>query len=154
MSSKVSRNKGPALPNAPVTSEPEAAAESAAAKATDSASSHAGSEDGFTRAAQGLLAHRSSPLMSGAMRILAGDGVMFPAGLTDPKSPANDAKYLRLLAAVVGLDELERYFKTREEKEQLEYIKRKEKRRQERLAQKQRGESSEEDLEEENLLDA
>lgn len=149
MASKVSRNKGPALPNAPTTNESDAPEPVNPQKSTG-----AGGEDGFTKAAQGLLAHRSSPLMSGAMKILGSGGVVFPAGLTDPKNPQNDAKYLRLLAAVVGLDELESYFKTREEKDQLDYIKRKEKRRQERMAQKQKGETTEEDLGEENLSDA
>ena len=74
-----------------------------------------------------------------------GDNVILPSNLTDPNNPANDPKYLRLLSAVLGLDDLERYFVTREEEKQKEYVERKEKRRQERIAEKEAEKEQEEE---------
>jgi len=90
-------------------------------------------DDGFSKAASGLLGYKSSPLVSGAMKIFT-DGVVFPPNLTDPKDPKNDPKYLRLLAAVLGLDELEKHFFALEGEEQEEYLAHKAKQREEKLA--------------------
>ncbi|MBL7684465.1 MAG: hypothetical protein JNK65_00305 [Deltaproteobacteria bacterium] len=83
--------------------------------------------DGYQKVAQGMLGYKSSPLMSGAYKIFT-DGIVFPPHLLDTKDPTNDTKYLRLLAAIFGIDEMEKYFLTMsEEKEEERKIKRKEK---------------------------
>ncbi|HEX5033924.1 MAG TPA: hypothetical protein VFW62_05540 [bacterium] len=93
--------------------------------------------DAFAQAAGGLLGYKSSPLVSGAVKIFS-DGVMFPPNLVDPKDPRNDPKYLRLLAAVLGLDELEHYFYSLEGEKQEEYLAHKAKQREEKLAKVER----------------
>lgn len=125
MASKVSGPKGPASSSSPQPTGPVQA--TPAAKAPPPAEL-----DGFAQAAKGLLAYKSSPLASGAMKIF-GDSVILPAHLTDPKDPRNDPKYLRLLSAVLGLDELERYFFTLDGKKQEEYLVHKAKQREEKL---------------------
>jgi|GEM_PF-1889039 len=90
-------------------------------------------DDGFSKAASGLIGYKSSPLVSGAMKIFS-DGVVFPPNLTDPTDPRNDPKYLRLLAAVLGLDDLEKHFYALEGEEQEEYLTHKAKQREEKLA--------------------
>lgn len=89
--------------------------------------------DGFSQAAGGLLGYKSSPLVSGAVKIFS-DGVVFPPNLIDPKNPRNDPKYLRLLAAVLGLDDLEHYFYSLEGEKQEEYLAHKAKQREEKWA--------------------
>ncbi|MDX1386036.1 MAG: hypothetical protein R3257_00495, partial [bacterium] len=121
MASKV---KGPSAPNSSTSAA--APQPTGPVQATPTAKAPPAPADGFSQAAQGLLAYKSSPLASGAMKIF-GDNVILPANLTDPNNPANDPKYLRLLSAVLGLDELERYFTTMDEKKQGEYLERKEK---------------------------
>lgn len=142
MASKVKGPTGPVSSAAPQPTGPVQA--SPAAKAPPDPS------DSFSRAAQGLLAYKSSPLASGAMKIF-GDSVILPANLTDPNNPANDPKYLRLLSAVLGLDELERYFVTMDEKKQAEYLERKEKRRQEILEEKKQAREEKQQEKEEDL---
>lgn len=93
--------------------------------------------DAFSQAAGGLLGFKSSPLVSGAVKIFS-DGVMFPPNLVDPKDPRNDPKYLRLLAAVLGLDDLEHYFYSLEGEKQEEYLAHKAKQREEKLAKVER----------------
>lgn len=129
MASKVSGPKGTSSTAAPQPTGPVQA--TPAAKAPPPADL-----DGFSQAAKGLLAYKSSPLASGAMKIF-GDSVILPANLTDPKDPRNDPKYLRLLSAVLGLDELERYFYTLDGKKQQEYLEHKAKQREEKLRQKE-----------------
>jgi hypothetical protein len=90
-------------------------------------------EDGFQRGPAGLMGYKSSPLVSGAMKIFS-DGVMFPPNLLDPNDPKNDPKYLRLLAAVLGLEELERHFYTLEGEEQEAYWEHKAEQRERKLA--------------------
>ncbi len=67
--------------------------------------------DSYQKMAQGLLGYKSSPLGSGAYKIFS-DGIIFPPNLLDPHDSKTDIKYLRLLAAVLGMDEAERYFTT------------------------------------------
>lgn len=93
--------------------------------------------DAFSQAAGGLLGFKSSALVSGAVKIFS-DGVMFPPNLVDPKDPRNDPKYLRLLAAVLGLDDLEHYFYSLEGEKQEEYLAHKAKQREEKLAKVER----------------
>jgi hypothetical protein len=95
------------------------------------------SSDGFSDAAKGLLGYKSSPFVSGAIKIF-GDNVILPANLTDPKDPRNDPKYLHLLAAVLGLDELSGQFFTLEGEKQEEYLAYKSEQRERRLAKKER----------------
>jgi hypothetical protein len=100
------------------------------------------SDDAFTKAMGGLLSYKSSRLFSGAMKILSESGellpdkVLFPPHLTDPNDPRNSPKYLRLLAAIFGLDELESYFYSLEGKKQEEYLERKSKQREATLEKK------------------
>src|SRR5437762_1238813 len=77
--------------------------------------------DGFSQAAGGLLGYKSSQLVSGAVKIFS-DGVVFPPNLLDTKDARNDPKYLRMLAAVLGLDDLEHYFYSLEGEKQEEYL--------------------------------
>ncbi len=85
--------------------------------------------DSLQKAAQGLMGYKSSPLMSGAFKIFS-DGVVFPANLLNTADPKNDAKYLRLLAALWGMDDLEKYFETlTEEQEKKRKIERDERQR-------------------------
>jgi len=93
--------------------------------------------DGFSQAASGLAGYKSSPLVSGAFKIFS-DGVVFPPNLIDPKDPRNDPKYLRLLAAVLGLDDLEHYFYSLEGEKQEEYLAHKAKQREEKWAKVER----------------
>ncbi len=129
---KVTGPTGPQAPSAPTPTE-----KTQAPSAKLAVSATPLPEDGFTKAAGGLLGYRSSPLVSGAVKIF-GDGVVFPANLTDPKDPRNDPKYFRLLAAVLGLEDLERHFHALEGKEQEEYLEHKAKQREERLAKIER----------------
>lgn len=126
---------GPTGPQAPApAASPEVPAKDAAAK---DAAAPAKPADAFAQAAGGLLGYKSSPLVSGAVKIFS-DGVMFPPNLVDPKDPRNDPKYLRLLAAVLGLDELEHYFYSLEGEKQEEYLAHKAKQREEKLAKVER----------------
>ncbi len=94
------------------------------------------------KAAQGLLSYSSSRLVSGALQIF-GDSVVLPSNLTDPNNPKNDVKYLHLLSAVLGLEELERYFFTLGEKDQEAYWEHKEKQREARWARLEREQDEE-----------
>ncbi len=142
MASKVTGSKGASSTAAPQPTGP--------VQATPAAKSPPPAElDGFAQAAKGLLAYKSSPLASGAMKIF-GDNVILPAHLTDPDDPRNDPKYLRLLSAVLGLDELERYFVTLDGKKQEEYLIHKAKQREEKL---KRDEEEREAKEEERRAD-
>ena len=93
----------------------------------------------FSQAAGALLSYKSSssPLVSRAVKIFS-DGVMFPQNLLDVKDARNDPKYLRLLAAVLGLDELEHYFFSLEGEKQEEYLAHKAKQREEKWAKIER----------------
>jgi len=127
---------GPTGQQAPASSKPaEVSAKDAAPGA--SAAPAKPVPDAFAQAAGGLLGYKSSPLVSGAVKIFS-DGVMFPPNLVDPKDPRNDPKYLRLLAAVLGLDELEHYFYSLEGEKQEEYLAHKAKQREEKLAKVER----------------
>jgi hypothetical protein len=59
------------------------------------------------------------PLLSGAAGLFT-DSVMFPADLLDPNNPVNDPKYLHLLSALLGMKELERFFKTKDQSDEDE----------------------------------
>lgn len=122
---KVPGTKGPVAPSATSPAQPAAPVKGTPPGKTPMA------DDGLSQAARGLLGYKSSPLVSGAMKIF-GDNVILPANLTDPKNPANDFKYLRLLSAVLGLDELERHFFTLEGEKQAEYLEHKAKLREAR----------------------
>ncbi|MCC6273876.1 MAG: hypothetical protein IT572_10455 [Deltaproteobacteria bacterium] len=120
------------------------AAAPADAKAASSAPTVPGAQtpakvppDGFSQAAGGLLGYKSSPLVSGAVKIFS-DGVVFPPNLLDTKDARNDPKYLRLLAAVLGLDDLEHYFYSLEGEKQEEYLAHKAKQREEKWAKVER----------------
>ncbi len=100
--------------------------------------------DSLQKAAQGLFGYKSSPLMSGAFKIFS-DGVVFPASLLNTADPKNDPKYLRLLAALWGMDDLEKYFETlTEEQEKKRKIERDERQRK----KKEQAEASDEEEEE------
>ncbi len=92
---------------------PEASVPPAEAKPTNAskASTQALPPDAYQKVAQSLLGYKSSPLVSGAYKIFS-DGVVFPSNLLNTADPENDAKYLRLLAALWGMDDLEKYFQT------------------------------------------
>ena len=127
---------GPTGQQAPASAKPaEVSAKDAAPDAPAAPAKPA--PDAFAQAAGGLLGYKSSPLVSGAVKIFS-DGVMFPPNLVDPKDPRNDPKYLRLLAAVLGLDELEHYFYSLEGEKQEEYLAHKAKQREEKLAKVER----------------
>lgn len=126
---------GPTGQQAPAPATPSDAPAQPAAK--DAAAPAKPAPDAFSQAAGGLLGYKSSPLVSGAVKIFS-DGVMFPPNLVDPKDPRNDPKYLRLLAAVLGLDELEHYFYSLEGEKQEEYLAHKAKQREEKLAKVER----------------
>lgn len=80
--------------------------------------------DAYQKAAQGLLGYKSSPLVSGAYKIFT-DGIVFPPHLLNTEDSTNDPKYLRLLAALWGMDDLEKYFHTlTEEQEQKRKVER------------------------------
>lgn len=112
---KVSGSKGPVRGATPSALQP-----TGPAAATPSAPTQAAS-DGFSQAATDMVGYKSSPLLTGAMKIF-GDSVILPSNLTDPNNPRNNPKYLRLLAAVLGLDDLERHFQTLEGEKQEEYL--------------------------------
>lgn len=101
-------------------------------------------EDGFAKAVGGLLSYKSSPLFSGAIKILSESGgmlpdnVLIPGHLLNPNDPRNNPKYLRLLAAIFGMDELESYFYSLEGEKQAEYLDRKAKQREAKLAKKEK----------------
>lgn len=75
--------------------------------------------DSLQKAAQGLLGYKSSPLGSGAYNIFS-DGVVFPANLLNTADPTNDSKYLRLMAALWGMDDIEKYFQTLTDEQEKE----------------------------------
>jgi hypothetical protein len=106
-------------------------------EATPEAEGQGKQASGFSQAARNLLVHSKSPLVSGALKIF-GDNVVLPTNLTDPRNPSNDVKYLHLLSAVLGLDDLERYFLTLDEEKQQAFLEKKEARRQEIMFEKQR----------------
>lgn len=100
--------------------------------------------DAYQKAAQGMIGYKSSPLISGAYKIFT-DGIVFPPNLLTTADPANDAKYLRLLAALWGMDDLEKYFHTlNEEQEKQRNVERDDRQRK----KKEQEESSEETEEE------
>jgi len=105
--------KGPSSPAGPQVTTPTGSTAGTPVK-VDEGSAEAGASDAFQKAAQNLLSYKSSPLVSGAYKIFS-DGVVFPQNLLDIKDPKNDPKYLRLLAALMGSDDLERYFLTMSE---------------------------------------
>jgi len=148
---KVSGSKRTRAPSSAIAPQPVDAGDGVEAT-QEAQAAKSGTQDGFSQAAKGLLAHKNSPLVSGAMKIF-GDSVVLPANLTDEKNPQNDPKYLRLLSAVLGLDELERHFTTMEETKHQEYLERKaqkrkvkwakiEKEKEEKRRQKKERESS------------
>ncbi len=102
--------------------------------------------DTYQKAAQELINYKSSPLLSGASKIFT-DGVVFPAHLLDTQDATNDTKYLRLLAAVMGFDEIERYFNTTETEEETAKRLKKTKRQQDEESSSKGEESPEEDPE-------
>ena len=125
---------GPTSPQGAPASAPAADAKSASS-ASGAAANTPGKvpPDGFSQAAGGLIGYKSSPLVSGAVKIFS-DGVVFPPNLLDTKDARNDPKYLRLLAAVLGLDDLEHYFYSLEGEKQEEYLAHKAKQREEKWA--------------------
>lgn len=137
----VSKVRGP---RGPTTATPVSAPEpNPPADAVAEAGQQAKPSSGFSQIARNLLARQGSPLVSGALKIF-GDNVILPANLTDPKNPSNDVKYLHLLSAVLGLDDLERYFLTLDDQKQQAFLEKKEERRREILSEKQREKESEE----------
>lgn len=125
---------GPTSPQGTPSSAPAADAKNAnAAPGTGANAPGKVPPDGFSQAAGGLIGYKSSPLVSGAVKIFS-DGVVFPPNLLDTKDARNDPKYLRLLAAVLGLDDLEHYFYSLEGDKQEEYLAHKAKQREEKWA--------------------
>ena len=140
MASKV---KGPASPGGPQVTTPTGATVGAPTKTEEPDSAgDASSADSFQKAAQGLLSYKTSPLATGAYKIFS-DGVVFPQNLLDIKDARNDPKYLRLLAALLGLDDLERYFLTMSEEAEAERNVKRALRQEEREREKEEQESSE-----------
>jgi len=111
--------KGPSSPSTPSVTTPTGSIVGASVKSEESAPTDPAAADAFQKAAQNLLSYKSSPLVSGAYKIFS-DGIVFPSNLIDSKDPRNDPKYLRLLAAMLGLDDLERYFQTLNEEQEAE----------------------------------
>lgn len=109
--------KAPSVPvaNPEVPVDPSAGKKAAVANKPDHSE---GLPDAYQKAAQGLLGYKSSPLMSGAYKIFS-DGIVFPPNLLNTADPKNDANYLRLLAAIWGMDDLEKYFETLTEEKEL-----------------------------------
>ena len=126
-------------PRGPTTATPATAPEpSQPVDSTSEAGEHAKQTSGFSQIARNLLSSRQgSPLVSGALKIF-GDNVVLPTNLTDPQNPKNDVKYLHLLSAVLGLDDLERYFLTLDDQKHQAFLEKKEGRRQEILSQRER----------------
>jgi hypothetical protein len=124
-------------PTGPQASQPATPAEAKPDAAAKTKGAPLPADDGMSRAATGLISYKSSPLVSGAMKIFS-DGVVFPPNILDIKDPRNDPKYLRLLAAVLGLDELERHFYTLEGEEQEEYLEHKAEQRERKWAKVER----------------
>ena len=139
MASKV---KGPASTAGPQVTTPTGATVGAPAKTEEPGAGDASAADSFQKAAQGLLSYKSSPLLSGAYKIFS-DGVVFPQNLLDIKDPQNDPKYLRLLAALLGLDDLERYFLTMSDEAEAERDVKRALRQEEREREKEENESPE-----------
>jgi hypothetical protein len=137
----VSKVRGP---RGPTTATPVSAPEpSQPVDSTPEAGEPAKPSSGFSQIARNLLTSRQgSPLVSGALKIF-GDNVILPANLTDPKNPSNDVKYLHLLSAVLGLDELERYFLTLDDQKHQAFLEKKEGRRQEILSEMRRRQEEE-----------
>lgn len=129
---KVTGPSGPQGPQTPASTEAKPATPSQPSAAVSQQSGKA-MDDAFNRGPASLAGFKSSPLVSGAMKIFA-DGVMFPQNLLDPNDPKNDPKYLRLLSAVLGLEELERHFYTLEGEEQEAYWEHKAEQRERKLA--------------------
>jgi len=125
---------------------PSSPASNAQTSAAKSSSTQAPAGDTYQKAAQELINYKSSPLLSGASKIFT-DGVVFPAHLLDTKDATNDAKYLRLIAAVMGFDEIERYFNTTETEEETVKRLKKTKRQQDEESSSKGEESPEEDPE-------
>ena len=99
--------------------------------------------DAYEKAAQGMLGYKSSPLVSGAYKIFS-DGLVFPPSLLNTADPKNDPKYLRLLAALWGMDDLEKYFETlTEEQEKKRKIERDERQRKKKEQSEASGEEEE-----------
>lgn len=124
---------GPTGPQGTPAAAPTEAKPASETTAAPGAAAPAKAPDGFSQAAGGLLGYKSSPLVSGAVKIFS-DGVVFPPNLLDTKDARNDPKYLRLLAAVLGLDDLEHYFYSLEGEKQEEYLAHKAKQREEKWA--------------------
>lgn len=112
-----------------------------------------GPQDSFQGAQASSLLKSSGFLSSGAMKVFSHDGVTFSANLLDIHDPQNDSKYLRLMAAALGMEDLEWHFKTWEEERHSEWVEKKEHRRIEREEEREREQqenSEEENNEEEN----
>jgi len=125
----VEKVKAPVTPAVPQSTTP-AGTPAAPVKGAEKAPVDPAAADALQKAAQGLLSYKSSPLMSGAYKIFS-DGVVLPSHLIDTKDPRNDPKYLRLLAAVLGMDDLERYFYTLSDEQEAERKVQREKEREE-----------------------
>lgn len=68
---------------------------------------------------QKLKKNLRKPFMRGAAGLFT-DNVVFPGDLMDLQNPANDPKYLHLLSAVLGLQDLERFFSTEDQRVEME----------------------------------
>ncbi len=137
--------KGPSSPASPQVTTPTGSTVGAPVKSEEAPPADPTLTDAYQKAAQGILSYKSSPLVSGAYKIFS-DGIVFPPNILDIKDPRNDPKYLRLLAAAFGLDELERYFFTLDDEGQEKLKKVMEEKREKR--KKNQEEKSEEDKEE------
>lgn len=106
----------PSIPSAPASSVTTAApAQTASAAQAPVLSPEAIAE--AVRKYKKLREQLKNPLKAGASGLFT-DNITFPAELLDPNDPANDPKYLHLLFAMFGLQELERYFATPEQEEE------------------------------------
>ena len=98
--------------------------------------------DGFEGRLPPQIGTKPNQFMGGAFKVF-GDGILFPSNLLDVSHSANNPRYLRLLAAVLGMDDLEWHFKTLAEEDHQAYVERKAKRRLERLEEEERQQGQE-----------
>ncbi|MBF0491973.1 MAG: hypothetical protein HQM15_04255 [Deltaproteobacteria bacterium] len=102
----VDRIKGTAQPPLPPSINPnEAAPQKAISLAPNAASSRIQQE--LKKSIDDIFNYKNAPFSG--MKLFS-DGIVFPGNILDTKDEKNDPKYMRLLAAMYGLAEYERYF--------------------------------------------
>ncbi len=116
MTDITSKIKGPVLSHSdPV--QPTEVVSTAVKEGSSVSSSDVKAAQVIRNAAKDIVGYRPSLLASGAFKIFD-DGIIFPPNLLDVNNPENNPKYFRMLAAVFGLEDYERYFYTGNEKDE------------------------------------